>query len=238
MKVAVVGHGTMGREIEAVLREVGHEPVIVGRGAAFPSGCPVGIDFTRADAVAANVAAALAQGARYVVGTTGWQERLAEMRGLVERAGGGLVYGANFSIGIQLFCRIVRQAAGLLAAFPDYDPYVLERHHRRKRDAPSGTARTLAAILASSGGRRQRPTSTLEGPLPEDAFHVAALRAGGIVGDHTVGFDAGGDEILLEHRARSRRGFALGAVRAAEWIANRTGFHAFEDILDELRPSK
>jgi 4-hydroxy-tetrahydrodipicolinate reductase len=131
----------------------------------------------------------------------------------------------------------VRQAAALLAPFPDYDPYVLERHHRRKRDAPSGTARTLAAIVASSGGRRQRQVTALEGALPAEAFHVAALRAGGIVGDHTVGFDAGGDEILLEHRARSRRGFALGAVRASEWIAGRTGVHAFEDILDELHPS-
>jgi 4-hydroxy-tetrahydrodipicolinate reductase len=227
----------MGREVEAALREAGHEALLVGRGAAFPSDCPVGIDFTQADAVVANVEAALAQGARYVVGTTGWQERLPEVRGLVSAAAGGLVYGANFSIGVQLFFRIVRQAAALLAPFPDYDPYVLERHHRRKRDAPSGTARTLAAIVASSGGRRRSPATTLEGALPEPAFHVAALRAGGIVGDHTVGFDAGGDEILLEHRARSRRGFALGSVRAAEWIVSRTGVHAFEDILDELHPS-
>ena len=237
MKVAVVGHGAMGREVEAALHDTGHEPLIVGRGAPFPRDCPVGIDFTRADAVPANVAAALAQGARYVVGTTGWQDRATEVRQLVEAAGGGLVHGANFSIGVQLFCRVVRQAAALFAAFPDYDPYVLERHHRRKRDAPSGTARQLASILAAAGGRRRREASTLDGPLPDDAFHVAALRAGGIVGDHTVGFDAGGDEILLEHRARTRRGFALGAVRAAEWIATRTGFHAFEDILDELHPS-
>jgi 4-hydroxy-tetrahydrodipicolinate reductase len=237
VKVAVVGHGAMGHEVEAALRDAGHEPLIVGRGSAFPRGCPVGIDFTRADAVPDNVAAAIAQGARYVVGTTGWQERLPEVRRLVESAGGGLVYGANFSVGVQLYFRIVQQAATLLARFPDYDPYVLERHHRRKRDAPSGTARQLASILASSGGRRQRAAEALNGPLPDDAFHVAALRAGGIVGDHTVGFDAGGDEILLEHRARSRRGFAVGAVRAAEWIAARSGVHSFEDILDDLHPS-
>ena len=237
MKIAVVGYGAMGREVEAALREAGHDPVPVRRGDAFPRDCAVGIDFTRADAVPANVGAALAQGARYVVGTTGWHERLADVRRLVEQANGGLVHGANFSIGVQLFFRIVRQASALLASFPDYDPYVLERHHRRKRDAPSGTARALASILSASGGPRRQPASTLAGALPDAAFHVAALRAGGIVGDHTVGFDAGGDEILLEHRARSRRGFALGAVRAAEWIAGRSGFHAFEDILDELRTS-
>ena len=115
---------------------------------------------------------------------------------------------------------------------------VLERHHRRKRDAPSGTARQLAAIVAASAGRRRRPAETLNGPLPDDAFHVGALRAGGIVGDHTVGFDAGGDEILLEHRARTRRGFALGAVLAAEWIATRTGVHSFDAVLEDLVTSR
>jgi 4-hydroxy-tetrahydrodipicolinate reductase len=233
MKVAVVGHGRMGREVEVVLRERGHEPVVADRG-SFPAGCAVGIDFTRADAVPGNVAAALRTGARYVVGTTGWSDRLDEVRGLVEKAGGGLVFAANFSLGVNLFYRVVRDAAALFARFPDYDPYVLERHHRQKKDAPSGTAHVLAGILASAAGTRHRPATALDGPLPEDAFHVASLRAGGIVGEHTVGFDSGGDEVLLEHRARSRRGFALGAVLAAEWIATRTGMHTFEAVIDDL----
>lgn len=234
MRVAVVGYGAMGHEIEQVLREAGHDPVVVSRGQAFPPDCPVGIDFTRAEAVPANVSAALGAGARYVVGTTGWEERLPEVRTRVERAGGGLVYGANFSIGVNLFYRIVRQAAALMAAHTDYDPYLLERHHRRKRDAPSGTARVLAEIVAGTGGSRSRAAWALEGPLPDDAFHVASLRAGGIPGEHTVGFDSGWDEILLTHRARSRRAFAQGALRAAEWIVARTGCHAFEDILEQL----
>ena len=234
MRVAVVGYGRMGREIEGVLRERGHEPVLVTRGAAFPPGCAVGIDFTRADAVPANVAAGLAAGARYVVGTTGWTDRIDEVRRQVEAAGGGLVHAANFSIGVNLFYRIARAAAALLARFPDYDPYVLERHHRLKKDAPSGTAKVLAGIVESASGKQRTAAATLEGALPEGAFHVAALRAGGIVGDHTVGFDSGGDEILLEHRARTRRGFALGAVLAAEWIATRTGFHTFEEVLEDL----
>lgn len=241
MKVALVGYGRMGREVEAVARESGHEPIVVARGAAFPADCPVGIDFTRADAVPANVEAALRAGARYVVGTTGWDARLPEVSARVEAAGGGLVHGANFSLGVQLFLRVVRDAARRLRARPEYDPFVLERHHRGKRDAPSGTARLLARVLAEEAGRRTRPETALRGdaPLGDDAFHVAAVRAGGIVGEHVVGWDSGDDEILLEHRARSRRGFARGALVAAEWLATRTGVFAFEDVVEELlSPSK
>ena len=234
MKVAVIGHGKMGHEVEAALRERGHEAVIPPHGAAFPTGCVVGIDFTKADAVPANIEAAMKAGARYVVGTTGWADRLEEVSRLVEQSGGGLVHAANFSLGVNLFYRIVREAAALLAKFPEYDPYVLERHHRQKKDAPSGTAKVLAGIVSSSGGHRPKPASTFDGALPEDSFHVAAVRAGGIVGEHTVAFDSGGDEILLEHRARTRRGFALGAVLAAEWISTRKGFHSFDSVLEDL----
>lgn len=234
MKVAVVGPGKMGREIAEVLRERGHEPVMVEKGDAFPAGCPVGIDFTRPEAVVENVKKALAARARYVVGTTGWSAQSEEVRRLVESAGGGLVYAANFSVGVNLFYRIVQEAARTLAAFPDYDPYVLERHHRQKKDAPSGTARTLAEIVEKAGGARRRAATSLSAPLKDDEFLVSAVRAGGIVGEHTVGFDSGGDEILLEHRARSRRGFALGAVLAAEWIASRTGVFGFDAVLADL----
>ena len=236
MRIAVVGHGRMGREVEAALLERGHSPVVARRGDAFPRDSPVGIDFTRGDAVPGNVAAALRSGARYVVGTTGWSGQERDVQKAVEEAGGGLVYAANFSLGVNLFYRVVRQAAGLLAPFADYDPYVLERHHRGKQDAPSGTAKVLGAILETAYGRK--PVSSAEGGLGPGAFHLAALRAGGIVGDHTVGFDSGGDEILLEHRARTRRGFALGAVLAAEWIATRSGFHSFEEALDDLLQPK
>jgi 4-hydroxy-tetrahydrodipicolinate reductase len=220
--------------VESDRRERGHEPVVVARGAGLPDGCEVGIDFTHADAVVANVRAALGAHMKYVVGTTGWAGQHEDVRILVTEAQGGLVHAANFSLGVNLFYRIVRQAAALMSRFPDYDPYVFERHHRLKKDAPSGTAKVLAAILESAGGKRTRSVSELDGAPPEDAFHVAALRAGGIVGEHTVGFDSGGDEILLEHRARTRRGFAAGSVLAAEWIATRTGFHDFSAVLDDL----
>jgi 4-hydroxy-tetrahydrodipicolinate reductase len=237
MRVAVIGHGRMGREVEAALLERGHEPVIVKRAAGFPPLCPVGIDFTQPDSVVANTRRALEAGARYVVGTTGWGDGEPEMRELVAAHRGGLVHAANFSLGVNLFYQIVRHAAALLAHFPDYDPYVVEKHHRKKKDAPSGTARVLAGFLAEKAvGGRRKPESQLTGvmALEEDRFSVSSVRAGGIIGEHTVGFDSGGDEILLEHRARSRRGFALGAVLAAEWIEARTGFHSFEDVVADL----
>ena len=234
MKVAVVGPGKMGREVAEVLRERGHEPAMVGASDPFPSGCAVGIDFTKPEAVVENVKKAMATRARYVVGTTGWSAREVEVRRLVEAAGGGLVHAANFSVGVNLFYAIVREAARTLARFPDYDPYVLERHHRQKKDAPSGTAKTLAQIVEKAGDRRRRAVTSLSGPLKQDEFLVSAVRAGGIVGEHTVGFDSGGDEILIEHRARSRRGFALGAVLAAEWIASRTGVFGFDAVLADF----
>lgn len=231
MRVGLVGHGKMGREVAAVLEERGHEAVVADRG-AFPPGCPVGIDFTRAEAVPGNVALAMSAGARYVVGTTGWTEQLEEVRRVVELSGGGLVHGANFSLGVNLFYRIVKEAAARLARFDEYDPYILERHHRQKKDAPSGTAQELVTILEKATGRRG--AVSVGGALPPSVFHVSSVRAGGIVGEHTVGFDSGSDEILLEHRARSRRGFALGAVMAAEWIADRKGFFSFDAVLDDL----
>jgi 4-hydroxy-tetrahydrodipicolinate reductase len=240
VRVAVVGHGKMGREVEAVLRERGHEPVIAGRGAGFPETCPVGIDFTRADAVLANARGALQAGAAYVIGTTGWDEQMDALRRLVDETQGAVVHAANFSLGVNLFYKVVRDAARLFAQFPDYDPYVLERHHRQKKDAPSGTAKALARIVESAGGPRAHAATSLDGALPDDRFHVAAVRAGGIVGEHTVGFDSGGDEVLLEHRARTRRGFALGAVLAAEWIAGGKGLHTFEEVVEDLarRPAR
>jgi 4-hydroxy-tetrahydrodipicolinate reductase len=219
VKVAVVGFGKMGREVAALLPERGHQPVIVRRGEVYPGGCPVGIDFTTPEAALPNIERALTAGSRYVVGTTGWTPQLEGVRARVDEAQGGLVFAANFSLGVNLFYRLVGEANRLLAAFPEYDPYLLERHHREKKDAPSGTARVLAGLVED--GRKA--------PVP-----ISSVRAGGIVGDHVVGFDSGGDEILLEHRARSRRGFALGAVLAAEWIATRSGVHGFDAVLEDL----
>jgi 4-hydroxy-tetrahydrodipicolinate reductase len=192
LRIAVVGPGRMGREVASLLAERGHEALLVRKGEAFPKGFTVGIDFTRGAEVIPNLEAALRAQARYVVGTTGFE--LEKARALVEAAGGGFVHAANFSLGVHLFYRIVRHAASLLARFPEYDPYVLEKHHRHKRDAPSGTAKVLAGILEKEVPGRKASESPI---LDERAFHVSALRAGGIVGEHTVGFDSPQDEIVL-----------------------------------------
>ena len=234
LKLAVVGHGKMGREVESVARERGHDVVVVKRGDAFAAGRDVAIEFTHAGAVLGNVQAALAAGARVVVGTTGWEAQRSEVERAVAAAGGGLVHAANFSVGVNLFYRIVKDAAAVMAAFSDYDPYVLERHHRMKKDAPSGTAKALVAIVEAAPGATKKGLAAFEGALPAGGFHVASLRAGGIVGEHTVGFDSGGDEILLEHRARSRRGFALGSVLASEWLSTRKGIFSFDAVIEDL----
>src|SRR5207244_2873901 len=125
LKVALVGYGKMGREVEGVLRERGHACVPVLVGAPFPKDCKVGVDFTRGDAVEKNVEAALGAGAKYVIGTTGWDAQKEAVRRLVEGARGGVVHAANFSLGVNLFYRVVRDAAALVARLPEYDPYVL-----------------------------------------------------------------------------------------------------------------
>lgn len=226
MKLALFGHGQMAGVLEARAREAGHEigAVITSRNAAdaarLLAGHAVAIDFSVPAAVPGNVAAALAAGVPLVEGTTGWASEEARVRALVEAGGGALVYGANFSIGVNLFFRIVRGAARLLRAVPGYDPFIEEAHHAKKRDAPSGTALTLRALLADGLGGRDVP--------------VTSTRAGHIPGTHRVGFDGAADQILLVHNARSRAGFAEGALLAAHWIVGRRGVYAFADVLDDV----
>ncbi len=214
MKVALVGHGKMGREVEAVLRERGHEPVVVARGDAFPAGCPVGIDFTRAGRGARRTSrAALAAGARYVVGTTGWHDAAARTCARWSSdAGGGLVHAANFSARREPLLPDRARRRGPARPLPRLRPL------RPREPPPAEEGRALghgpgagrASSSRAQAARAQAGRRASTGALPDDAFHVASVRAGGIVGEHTVGFDSGGDEILLEHRARIRRGFALG----------------------------
>ena len=220
MRIALVGYGKMGRLIEELAPGCGIE--VTGR---FDIGQPlvagdysVAIDFTMPDAVVDNVRRAANLGIHLVVGTTGWAEDLETVRGIVDFAGIGLVYGANFSIGVNLFFRAVRDAAKLLATRPEYDPFLWEMHHRHKKDAPSGTALVLQSILRDAYGRNVEASSTRGGEVP---------------GIHTVGFDSEADSITLTHTARSRKGFALGALVAAKWIEGRTGLHAFEQVLWE-----
>ncbi len=228
MRLALLGHGAMGQLVERLAREAGHKvaTVLGSREAAFDAeelaeilgGHDAAIDFTVADAVPRHAEACALARVPLVEGTTGWQAHLEEVRGRVERGGGALVYGANFSVGVNLFYRVVARAAEMFSRV-DYAPFIEEAHHSRKRDAPSGTALRLRDIVAESYGA--------EPP-------VASTRAGHIPGTHRVGFDSAADTVTLTHTARSREGFASGALVAARWIQGKTGVYEFSETLEEI----
>jgi len=227
VKIALFGHGTLGRVLEESARAAGHEIGAIvtsangGEAARLLPGHTVAIDFSAPGAVPAHVEAAAAAGVPLVEGTTGWQRDEAGVRDMVERRGAALIYGANFSIGVNLFYRIVAGAAQLVRG-AGYDPFIEEAHHARKRDAPSGTALALRSILMRE--------------LAVETVPIASTRAGSIPGTHRVGFDSAADQVLLVHTAHSRTGFAAGALLAASWIAGgtRRGMHAFSDVLDDI----
>lgn len=169
-----------------------------------------------------------------VIATTGWLDKKGLIAEIVERYGAGLVYGSNFSVGANLFFAIVKQAARLVAQFPTYDVLGYELHHRLKKDSPSGTALTLAeAILKEYPAKDKIVTDKLDRAIAPTELHFASVRGGYIPGTHTLLFDSDADTIELTHRARSRQGFALGSLIAAEWISNQTGFFEFSEIFQE-----
>lgn len=226
MKIALIGYGAMGKLIEHLAVEKGYEiAAIIDEGDAERTpgeiagrlhGCDVAIDFTTASAVRRNVEACLASHVPLVEGTTGWNEDIDAIRRMVTHADGAMVYGANFSIGVNLFYRIAGFAAELFSKFPQYETFLEEQHHSRKKDAPSGTALKIKEIVSNH----------------VKTGDIAATRAGNIPGTHRVGFDGPADQILLEHTARSREGFAFGAIMAAEWIRNKKGFYEFGKVLE------
>jgi len=191
--------------------------------AAKLSGHDVAIDFSIGDAVMKNVEACALAHVPLVEGATGWKQHESTAKQLMTEHSGAMVYGANFSIGVNLFYRIAKQAAALFSAVDGYAPFIEEAHHNRKRDAPSGTALKLRDIMSEHLGP-DIPTSS--------------TRAGYIPGTHRVGFDSEADQILLTHTARSRQGFANGALLAAHWIVGRTGVFEFSDVIEEIIATK
>ncbi|MBX3282830.1 MAG: 4-hydroxy-tetrahydrodipicolinate reductase [Acidobacteria bacterium] len=231
MKIALIGYGAMGKIVERLAVERGHEiSAVVDEASAGLSaeeiaeklaGSDSAIDFTVANAVRRNVEACMLAKVPVAVGTTGWNDQRVEIEELVASHGGGMVFGANFSIGVNLFYRIADFAAELFAKFPEYEVFIEEQHHSRKKDAPSGTALKLKEIVETSLNKKN--------DVP-----VASTRAGNIPGTHRVGFDGPADQILLEHTARSREGFAAGAITAAEWIAGKSGTFEFTDVIGKV----
>jgi 4-hydroxy-tetrahydrodipicolinate reductase len=243
--IALIGYGKMGREIELAAGEQGfniktivdihYSGHSVPINASTLAGVDVCIEFTTPEAVIDNIRSCARCKKDLVVGTTGWFDRLDEARAIVAEMGIGLIYAANFSLGVHLFRKIVAYAGTLFNAHAQYDVAVHEQHHRMKKDAPSGTAYTLAQTLLGTIERKKR--LAVDRPAQEIApeeLHVSSTRIGAVPGMHQVLFDSAADTIELTHTARSRRGLADGSLVAASWIHGRKGLFTIEDMLHDF----
>jgi 4-hydroxy-tetrahydrodipicolinate reductase len=228
MNILLLGRGKTGSLVAEAARQRGHEVRVVGATenpactALTPErlrGIEVVIDFTAPSCVLDHIAACTRAGKNMVVGTTGWYAESDLVKTLVGSHGTGFVYAANFSVGVNLFLEVARAAAAALQH--QYSGQIFERHHAHKKDAPSGTAMAIQRVIRQSSGRN------------ED-LEITSFREGDVVGMHEVVLDSAGDRIYLCHDAKSRRGFADGAVRAAEWIADKKGFYDFTNVWREL----
>jgi 4-hydroxy-tetrahydrodipicolinate reductase len=229
-RLALIGYGKMGKLLEQLAPEHGFEVALRLDGASNPEGAgiteeafrgiEVAVDFSVAEAVATNAERLAALGVPVVVGTTGWLADLPRVLEAVERQGSGFLHGANFSIGVQVFYRLAEAAARLLSGETSYEAWLWEIHHSKKKDAPSGTLKEIRRVMERAGWTR--------------GIDVASNRAGAIPGTHQIGFDSEADTIVLEHRARSRAGFAHGALRAARWMIGRQGVYEFSEVWEEI----
>lgn len=220
MKLAIIGYGKMGRLIEQLAPERGftiHARISSTGDLRQAVGADVAVDFSVANAVAGNVGMLTALKIPLVVGTTGWLTKMESVRAAVEQHNMGLVWSANFSIGMNIFTRLVEKAAQLMANEQNYGAWAWEIHHAAKRDAPSGTLLKLADTMKKAG-------YTL--PVSQ-----SSNRAGHVPGTHEIGFDSTADTITLRHEARNREGFARGALKAAQWVIGKEGVHEFAEII-------
>ncbi|MDR0452243.1 MAG: 4-hydroxy-tetrahydrodipicolinate reductase [Treponema sp.] len=267
MNIALIGYGKMGRLIESKALERGHriiaavEPYMQNSGSAAASGAPVyqtiagaqaletadiAVEFTRPDSAPDNIRLLAERKIPVVCGTTGWYALLDQVSAGVRSAGSSLLWASNFSLGVNIFYRIAAYAARAFDPFPEYDVGGMETHHNKKADSPSGTAKTLVEkVLAAMTRKKRAAWDTLDGPPSADTIHFPSLRTGSVPGVHALLFDSPADTVEITHTARSREGFAAGALRAAEWLANcpgpgqgagkaRAGVFTMEDALGEI----
>ncbi len=228
MRVLILGHGKTGKLVATVAAERGHSVHVLdakenANASAltppFVAGFDVVIDFTTPDAAVQNMRACLATGAKMVVGTTGWYDKLPDMKSLAERKQAGLLYGTNFSVGVQLMLQLARQMGAALN-HSGYTFSIRETHHASKLDSPSGTAISLGEAIEISVGAHSVP--------------IEAIREGEVMGVHVVEARSTSDRLVLKHETFTRHGFAEGAVRAAEWMAQRTGCYEFQEIYGRM----
>lgn len=238
MRIAIYGYGKMGKAIEAAAQARGHEVILrVGsyNAGTPPTGADVAIEFSKPDQALTNMQLCLANGVPVVLGTTGWYDRLNEVKRAVEDHQGSLLWASNFSIGVNLFFRLNRQLAALMDARNEYRVHMDEIHHVHKLDAPSGTAITLARDIDL---KTQRYSGwQLNESIPNTATPYVPIRSertGEVPGKHSITWTGPSDRIIITHEAFDRSGFAQGAVIAAEWLLGRTGLYTMDDVLDNL----
>jgi 4-hydroxy-tetrahydrodipicolinate reductase len=242
MNIALVGTGQMGEAVNDVAPQRGHDVT-----ARFDSSRPftgaspdnlwdvdVAIDFSLPSVALSHIRRYCEWEQPAVIGTTGWYDHLDEVQELVDDQEASLLYAPNFSLGIAVARRALSAVGPLINQLEDYDAFVHEMHHTKKVDSPSGTAEMLGEALVEMLDRKSYvETETRHEQIDPEALHVTSTRCGSVFGEHTVGFDGSFDRIELSHSAKSRAGFAYGAVRAAEWLNGRTGLYTLDDVLDD-----
>jgi len=242
MNLALIGHGKMGKEVECTAKGKGMKIVTIfdeknnaggiGLTKEALKHVDVCIDFSSPHAVLDNIEAVAVCGKNMVVGTTGWYDRMEHVRKLVKEHKIGFLYAANFSLGVNIFSQIVMDASHLLQNHPEYDVAIREIHHKAKADSPSGTALALGSIVLHEIKRKSELlTTSPHGSIKPEQMQVTSTRVGHWTGQHTVVFDSEADTIELVHTAKNRRGFALGAVVAAEWLRGKKGFYTMRDVI-------
>lgn len=249
MRIALVGFGKMGRMIHVLALEQGHQIVAVidpfsnapevtatGIDMQTLNGCEVVIDFSSPEGIVGNLFTYGKLEVPVVVGTTGWYDRMEEVKGQLKETNARIIWSGNFSLGVHIFFALSRHAAKLFNLFGEYDAMIHEYHHAQKADSPSGTALMLGSILIEELERKSAIVSEkLSEKRNNDELHISSTRGGFIPGTHTISFDSPVDTIELTHRARSREGFANGAIRAAAWVMQqKSGFYAIEDMMQDV----
>ncbi|MBA3958684.1 MAG: 4-hydroxy-tetrahydrodipicolinate reductase [Parachlamydiaceae bacterium] len=240
MKVALVGYGKMGRMVEEIALQRGHE--IVARISSKDkfssqpgiSKANVCIEFSHPSCVIENIKKLAEMGRDIVVGTTGWYEQHNLVEEIVKRHNIGLLYASNFSLGVNLFLKLVAEASVLLDPFAEYDVGLFEAHHSQKADSPSGTGKAIAKTILKNMKRKNQIVEHAQGVVKPNELNIASLRCGSIPGTHSVIFSSPADTITLTHEAHNRQGFAKGAVQAAEWLQGKKGIFTIEHMLGDL----
>jgi 4-hydroxy-tetrahydrodipicolinate reductase len=246
VNIVISGYGRMGQIIEQKAKEKGHfiistvDPIATGASNKFLSSdilkeADVVIDFSIPETALKNAEIVCSAGKKIVMGTTGWYSNMNNMQELVSTKGSAIIWSGNFSLGVNIFFAILSRASEIMNSFSEYDPFIHEFHHNKKADSPSGTASMMGDIVINSIDRKSVIVSEeLKRQISPEELHISSTRGGSIPGTHLLTFDSPVDTIELKHTARGREGFALGAIKAGEWIMNKNGFFNINNMMQDI----